>query len=206
MRKAFDQVLTRSPDYPKLAELAAAYLDYAQKNLAKGGPEVLSALRRAERLGKGSAIEKTAISLRLTLEAEALANAGIADRTLLARALEADPKNSRAQSELSRFQHGEIKADDSSRYLAAGAIGLVALGGIAFVLLRREPPESSEAPSAGADSASGAPPERDSLRGTRRGEPTPAAPNAPNPEPQKAEEPTPPEGDVSPGASDSKDS
>jgi hypothetical protein len=205
MRKAFDQVLTRSPDYPKQAELAAAYLEYAQKNAGKNAPDVLSALRRAERLGKGSDLEKTATSLRLTLEAEALANAGIADRTLLSRALEADPKNSRAQSELSRFQHGEIKADDSSRYLAAGAIGFVALGGIAFVLLRREPPEGSEKPSTGADSASGAPPERetapvppdDSLGDTRRG--------APNAELQNAKEPTPPEGDVSSGASDSKD-
>ena len=201
MRKAFDQVLTRSPDYPKRPELAAAYLEYAQKNLAKSGPDVLSALRRAERLGKGGDIEKTAISLRLTLEAEALASTGIADRTLLGRALEADPTNSRAQSELSRFQHGEIKADDSSRYLAAGAIGFVALGGIAFVLLRREAPEGSEKPSAAADSASGAPPERDTLRDTRRGEP--AAPA--NPEPQRAAEPTPPEGDVSSEASDSKD-
>jgi hypothetical protein len=197
MRKAFDQVLTRSPDYPKQAELAAAYLEYAQKNAGKSAPDVLSALRRAERLGKGSDVEKTALSLRLTLEAEALASAGIADRTLLGRALEADPKNSRAQSELSRFQHGEIKADDSSRYLAAGAIGFVALGGIAFVLLRREPPESSETPNAGANVAGGAPPD---------GEPPPAPPNAPNPEPQKAEEPAPPEGETSSGASDSEES
>ncbi|HEY3667639.1 MAG TPA: hypothetical protein VGL19_16660, partial [Polyangiaceae bacterium] len=60
MRKAFDQVLTRSPDYPKQAELGAAYLEYAQKNAGKDAPSVLSALRRAERLGKGSDIEKTA--------------------------------------------------------------------------------------------------------------------------------------------------
>jgi hypothetical protein len=141
MRTAFDQVLTRSPDYPKQADLAAAYLEYAQKNPNQNTPNVLSALRRAERLGKGSEAEKTAISLRLTLEAETLADAGIPDRTLLSRALETDPKNGRAHSELSRFQHGEIQSDDSSRYLAAGAIGFVALAGIAFVLLRRPPPE-----------------------------------------------------------------
>ncbi|HKO52149.1 MAG TPA: hypothetical protein VJV79_30785, partial [Polyangiaceae bacterium] len=136
MRKAFDQVLTRSPDYPKQNELSSAYLEYAQKNLQKDSKAALAALRRVERLGKGSEFEKTATSLRLTLEAEALADAGIADRTLLVRALEADPKNSRAREGLSRFEHGEPKTDDTSRYYGAGAIALVALGGIAVVLLR----------------------------------------------------------------------
>lgn len=136
MRKAFDQVLTRNPDYPKREELASAYLDYAQKSLAKDPANALAALRRVERLGKGSSAEKTATSLRLTLEAEALAGTGIADRTLLARALEADPKNTRAREGLARFEHGEIKGNDSARYYGAGAIGLVALGGIAVVLLR----------------------------------------------------------------------
>jgi len=136
MRKAFDQVLTRSPDYPKREELALAYLDYAQKNSSKNPKATLAALRRVERLGKGTESEKIATSLRLTLEAEALADAGIADRTLLARALEADPKNSRAREGLSRFEHGEAKTDDSSRYYGAAAIGIVALGGILVVLLR----------------------------------------------------------------------
>ncbi len=157
MRKAFDQVLTRNPDYPKQSELASAYLDYAQKNLGKSPAQVLSALRRAERLGKGSDVEKAAQSLRLTLEAESLADAGIADRTLLTRALEVNPNNGRAKDELSRFEHGEIKADDSSRYYAAGAIGLVALGGIAFVLTRKGAPEpmreSEGAQSGGTESA-----------------------------------------------------
>jgi len=41
MRRAFDQVLTRNPDYPKQSELASAYLDYAQKNLQKDSEVVL---------------------------------------------------------------------------------------------------------------------------------------------------------------------
>lgn len=219
MRQAFDQVLTRSPDYPRREEIAAAYLQYAQKNAEKAGPEVLSALRRAERLGKGTGVEKTATSLRLTMEADELSKRGIADRTLLSRALEADPTNSHAQRELSRFQTAEVRADDSSRYVAAGAIAFVALGGIAFVLLRRETPGATDKPSAAADHASGAPPAPG---------PDPAEPNVPTKEPstagqrvtasaevaepaepvlapteatkheaQKAEEPTPPEGDVS---------
>jgi hypothetical protein len=149
MRQAFDQVLTRNPDYPKQSELASAYLDYAQKNLQKNPKAALAALRRVERLGKGTESERVATSLRLTLQAEALADAGIADRTLLARALEADPKNARAREGLSRFEHGELKADDSSRYYGAGAIGLVALGGIAVVLLRGRRSESQPPAPAG---------------------------------------------------------
>ncbi|MEP7051468.1 MAG: hypothetical protein ABJB12_14000 [Pseudomonadota bacterium] len=208
MRKAFDQVLTRTPDYPKHEELAAAYLQYAQTNAEKGGPELLSALRRAERLGKGTELEKTAISLRLTLEAQALSKSGIADRTLLSRALEADPKNSRAQRDLSRFQSAEVRADDSSRYLAAGAIGFVALGGIAFVLLRRETTDGSEKPTPSADLASGAPPEPEARHAQPTApsqEPTQAAApaamalsaEASEAEAQNANEPTAPEGDVS---------
>ncbi|HET7542131.1 MAG TPA: hypothetical protein VFK05_19825, partial [Polyangiaceae bacterium] len=136
MRRAFDQVLTRSPDYPKQSELASAYLDYAQKNSSKAPEQALAALRRVERLAKDGEAAKTATSLRLTLEAEALADAGIADRTLLARALEVDPKNARAREGLSRFERGEIKEDNSSRYYGAGAIGLIAVAGIAVVLLR----------------------------------------------------------------------
>jgi tetratricopeptide (TPR) repeat protein len=141
MRKAFDQVLTRSPDYQKKDELAAAYLDYGQKLAEKKPADALDALRRAERLGKGSELEKTATSLRLTLEAERLGASGIADRTLLTRALDVNPNNSQAKAELSRFDRGEVKRDDSYRYLGAGAIGVVALAGILVVLLKRERPE-----------------------------------------------------------------
>jgi hypothetical protein len=171
MRKAFDQVLTRSPDYPKQSELASAYLDYAQKNLAKSPVNALAALRRVERLGKGTELEKKATSLRLTLEAEALADGGIADRTLLARALEADPKNSRAREGLSRFERGEIKTDDSSRYYGAGAIGLVALGGILVVLVRgrRGEPDS---PKAEGEPRSGSGPSASSGSGSSSVEPS----------------------------------
>src|SRR5450432_508730 len=48
MRKAFDQVLTRSPDYRR-DDLAAGYLEYGLKNAGQNAPAALAALRRAER-------------------------------------------------------------------------------------------------------------------------------------------------------------
>jgi tetratricopeptide (TPR) repeat protein len=193
MRKAFDQVLTRNPDYQKQGELAAAYLEYAQKTAAKDGPHAIAALRRAERLGKGSEIEKTATSLRLTLEAEALAASGISDRTLLTRALEENPSNGQARSELSRFDHGEVKSDDSYRYLGAGAIGFVALAGIAFVLLRREASETAGVTTAvGGEASTGA------GTGNVENHGTPAS------ESTKDEEPAPPGGEASSESAETK--
>jgi tetratricopeptide (TPR) repeat protein len=201
MRKAFDQVLTRSPDYQKRDELAAAYLEYAQKTQQKNASGALAAARRAERLGKGSDVEKVATSLRLTLEAEELAASGIADRTLLTRALEVNPSNSQAQSELVRFDHGEVKTDDSFRYLGAGAIGFVALAAIAFVLLRRETPE--RAASTGAPIAPpthpdvDAPPAQAEVHAPSAQTDVDAPSAAPQSEPTKAKEPAPPVGEAS---------
>lgn len=195
MRGAFDRVLTRSPDYQKRDELGAAYLEYAQKTLAKNAPAALAALRRAERLGKGTELEKTATSLRLTLEAEALAATGIADRTLLTRALEVDPANSRAKSELSAFDHGEVKSDDSFRYLGAGAIGFVAVAGIAFVLLKRAPLETAGA-TTGPSGAS---------QDATASDAQPSVEQASSAEPTKVEEPAPPDGEASSKTTETKD-
>lgn len=177
MRKAFDQVLTRSPDYPKATELSRAYFAYAQKVLSARPPEAMAALRRAERLGKGSDLEATAKSLRLTLEAEALAQNGIADRTLLSRALELDPKNARAQSELSRFERGAVKSNDSSRYYAAAAIGFAALIGMLVVLLKRTPDKNGAPPPPALGRASlSQPPELEAVASTADKTTEPATP------------------------------
>lgn len=207
MRKAFDQVLTRNPDYPKREELSSAYLDYAKQVLSKSPADALAALRRAERLGKGTDVASTATSLRLTLQAESLAEAGIADRTLLLRALEADPKNARAQSELSRFDRGQVKPTGNVRYYAAGAIGLVALCGIAFVLTRRgtpepgpgAPPSPSPAPDASPSPEGATVAAAEPETAPARPEAAPATPEATklDSEPQKAKEPAPPDGEAS---------
>jgi len=197
MRKAFDQVLTRNPDYAKRDELAAAYLDYAQKTFEKNPQTALDALRRAERLGKGSELEKTATSLRLTLEATELASTGIADRTLLTRALEVNPNNTRAQRELSRFDRGEVKSDDSYRYLGAGAIGVVALAGILFVLLRKQSPEAATPSGAHISVPT-------SNNGSERSEAASGAASSGEVSATKVEELAPPPGETSSDATESK--
>jgi tetratricopeptide (TPR) repeat protein len=145
MRDSFDQLLARDPNFEGRAEIAAGYAAFARQVLDKSRADAISALRRAERLDPTL---KDVTSLRLTLEAEALEERGIADSTLLERALEQDPKNARAQAALQRFERGEPKRSEKARFVAAGSIlGLASLF-IAFILLRRPKPAAETPPAA----------------------------------------------------------
>jgi hypothetical protein len=134
MRQSFDKLLAYDPNFEQRAELAAGYVAFAKATADKSRTDAIAALRRAERLDPTL---KDATSLRLTLEAEALEEQGIADATLLDRALENDGQNSRARSTLARFERGEPKRSENARLIAAGAILGVAALSIAFILLRR---------------------------------------------------------------------
>lgn len=134
MRASFDELLAFDPDFDERVELSAGYLAFARAHADKSRNQALMALRRAERLDPQL---KVATSLRLTLEAEALEESGIADATLLERALAADPSNSRAKAALQRFERGEPKRSEKARLIAAGSILGVAGLAIGFILLRR---------------------------------------------------------------------
>lgn len=140
MRDSFDQLLAHDPSFEPRAELAAGYVAFAKATQDKARAPAIAALRRAERLDPTL---KEATSLRLTLEAEALEEQGIADSTLLERALESDAGNSRAQSALARFERGEPKRSETTRYVAAGSILALALAAIGYLLLRRPKPEAA---------------------------------------------------------------
>jgi hypothetical protein len=152
MRRSFDKLLAHDPHFDENVQLAAGYLAFAKAQLDKSPAEALLALRRAERLDPQL---KSALSLRLTLEGEALEERGIADATLVERALEADPQNARARANLLRFERGEPKRSEKARLVAAGSILGVAGLAIAFILLRRgkttSPAPSENAPKAAAE-------------------------------------------------------
>ncbi|RYZ02619.1 MAG: hypothetical protein EOO73_31235 [Myxococcales bacterium] len=156
MRESFDKLLAYDPSFEERAELAAGYVAFAKAGQDKSRDAAIAALRRAERLDPSL---KDATSLRLTLEAETLEERGIADNTLLERAIEQDPQNSRAQAALARFERGEPKRSESTRYIAAGSILGLALAAIAYLLLRKPkaepPPPAVTPPPAAADSENG---------------------------------------------------
>lgn len=145
MRDRFDKLLAHDPNFEGRAELAAGYVAFAKASQDKSREAAVAALRRAERLDPTL---QDVPSLRLTLEAESLEERGIADSTLLERAIEQDPQNSRAKSALARFERGEPKRSENTRYVAAGSILALALAAIAYLLLRKpkaEPPPAPEA-------------------------------------------------------------
>jgi hypothetical protein len=133
MRNAFDRVLAQNPLFERRGEMAAGYLEYAREAPPEQRDQALVATRRAERIAPDP-IGKAASSLRLTLEAEGWLARGLADQSLLRRAIELDPNNQRARRMLASADWGQPAARVGLyRYLAAGAIALVALAGMVSI-------------------------------------------------------------------------
>jgi hypothetical protein len=146
MRTAFDQVLARAPDFQRGAEMAEGYFEYALKHLDDQRDQALLALRRAERLGSDEGRRKRIQSLALSLEAGRRAERGIADRSALKQAVELDPENQRAREQLLSLSRVEPQSDRRTRYAIAGAIGLAALLGLLFILIRPRTPMATPLP------------------------------------------------------------
>ena len=140
MRQAFDQVLARSPDFERADEMADGYLAFAKKHAEDRREQALLALRRAERITKNEASKRSIQSLVLTLEAGRLAERGIADKSLLKRAVELDPDNALARDEILELSRVTPPSDRRTRYAIAAAIGLSAVLGMLVILLRPRTP------------------------------------------------------------------
>jgi len=138
MRRAFDQVLSRSPDFERGGEMAPGYFAFARETADQHPAEAIAALRRVRRLAITPEERAQAESWLLTLEGERLLGTGIADQTLARRAIEVDASNERAKKLLARIERGELHARSGwARWAAAGAIGVGAVAAIAFIVLRR---------------------------------------------------------------------
>jgi hypothetical protein len=83
-----------------------------------------------------------------TLEGEDRATHGLADTTPFKRALEKDPSNERAKAALTRLEtQGAVRPPPTSRYLAAGTIGLTAtVAALVIGLVGRKRPAAPVAP------------------------------------------------------------
>jgi hypothetical protein len=140
MRATYDQVLARSPDFERADDMADGYLAYATKHADDQRERALLALRRAERIGTDEARRRRIQSLALALEATNRAERGIADKSLLKRAVEIDPDNAYAREALLELSRVTPPSDRRTRYAIAAAIGLSALVGVLFILLRPRRP------------------------------------------------------------------
>jgi hypothetical protein len=136
MRTGYDEVLARAPQFERADAMAEGYLEYATKHADDQRDRALLALRRAERIGTDEGKKKKIQSFLLALEAGRRAERGIADKSLLKRAVEIDPDNARAREELLGLSRATPPSDRRTRYAIAAAIGLSALFGVLFILFR----------------------------------------------------------------------
>jgi hypothetical protein len=154
---AFDKVLARSPVFERRKDMAPAYIARAKMIEDKEPEAALEVLRKALRLDpKGEGARKVEAEIAY-LEGITLIARGTPDKFPLTKALELDPTNTRAKKALADLEQERIEPKKSSlhRYVAAGAVGLVAL--LAMILLARRK-QDPRRPAGGPPGPSGAAP------------------------------------------------
>ncbi len=134
MAQGYDRVLAASPLFEERELMAAGYMKYAESVQASSPDLAIGAFRRVERIAKEEALRNRAESARHTLEAAALDATGLVDRGLLDKALALDPDNGRARDALDASVFAQRGLANSVRYLLAGAVALLSLGGAGYVV------------------------------------------------------------------------
>lgn len=122
---AFDALLARAPTFERKAELAPAYVDLAHKKMSSDRSAGRALLAKALRLAQGTPLAATIESELDTMDARDLLDHGVADVTLLHRAIELDPNNVVARDMLQRLENDAVARDAKlRRWAASGAVGL----------------------------------------------------------------------------------
>jgi tetratricopeptide (TPR) repeat protein len=129
---SFDVALARQPMLDRRAEMAPAYVAYAESIEPADRIEALASLRKALRLdeaGPGSTHARSEIRY---LEGEDMLDHGIADTEPFEQAVALDPGNARAHAVLDRLRaEGASTRARGWQLAAAGALLVLALAGIA---------------------------------------------------------------------------
>jgi hypothetical protein len=135
---AFDALLARAPTFDRKAELAPTYLDLAHKKMATDKPAARVLLAKALRLAAGTPLAATIESEVTYLEAESLLEHGVADVTLLRRAVELDPNNVQARDMLQRLENDADAREAKLRRWAGSAAAGIVVTVLAIMLLGRK--------------------------------------------------------------------
>jgi hypothetical protein len=135
----FDEALARQPMLDRRTEMVGAYLTYGESLEASDRPAAQATLRKALRLDEAGPQSSHLRSEIAFLEGEDLLTHGIADTEPFEQSLALDPQNAHARAELDRL-HAETESSRARgwRIMGAGAVLLLALGGIALLGARRK--------------------------------------------------------------------
>ena len=142
---SFDALLARAPTFERKAELAPTYVDLAHKKLPTDRAAGHALLAKALRLAAGTNIAAPIESELDYLDAAELLEHGVADTTLLERALQLDANNAPARDLLTRLQNdAEARESRLRRWAASGAVGIVAaLAAIMFLGRKPKKPRAT---------------------------------------------------------------
>jgi tetratricopeptide (TPR) repeat protein len=135
----FDEALARQPMLDRRAEMVGAYVTYGESLEGKDPPAALATLRKALRLDEAGPQSSHLRSEIETMEGDDLLAHGVADTEPFEQALALDPQNAHARVQLDRL-HADTESSRGRgwRMVAAAAVLLLALGGIAAVGARRK--------------------------------------------------------------------
>ena len=135
----FDEVLARQPMLDRRAEMVPGYVVYGESLEPTDRAAALATLRKALRLDEAGPQSSHVRSEIEYLEGEDVLAHGIADTEPFEQALALDPQNAHARAELDRL-HVETESSRTRgwRLAAAGAVLVLALGGIAVLGGRRK--------------------------------------------------------------------
>lgn len=127
---SFDALLARAPQFDRRAELASAYHELARKKESTDRPVARLLYGKAARLAAGTPLAPSIEADVAVLDTEDLLARGIADTSLLQKALALDPNNTRARSLLQRIENEARAREDRFRRIAlalfAGVVATIA--------------------------------------------------------------------------------
>lgn len=137
---SFDALLARAPQFERRAELAPAYLELARKKESADRPAARLLYAKAARLAAGTPLAASIEADLAVLDTQDLLARGIADTSLLQKALALDPNHTRARDLLQKIENeARDREDRFRRFALAGFAGVVAtIAAVLFLGRKRD--------------------------------------------------------------------
>jgi len=136
---SFDALLARAPQFERRAELASAYHELARRKESTDKPAARLLYAKAARLAVTTPLAATIEADLAVLDTRELLERGIADTSLLQKALALDPNHTAARDLLQRIENdARAREDRFRRFALAGFAGVVATV-LGILLIGRKP-------------------------------------------------------------------
>jgi hypothetical protein len=144
---SFDALLARAPQFERRAELAGAYHELARKKEKSDRPAARLLLGKAARLAAGTPLAATIEGDLAVMDTEDMLARGIADTSLLQKALALDPSHTRARDLLQKIENeARDREDRFRRWALAGFAGVLATIAAVLFVGRKPPPTDRPTP------------------------------------------------------------